>query len=36
MEQIHQSGGKQLDRLVNLVIKLVNKLKSIINKNKNK
>tara|TARA_R100000544_G_C2204177_1_gene48337 strand:- start:221 stop:406 length:186 start_codon:yes stop_codon:yes gene_type:complete len=33
MEQIQNEGGKTLDRLVNLVTKLVNKLKSIIIKN---
>ena len=33
MENIHNEGGKTLDKLVNLVIKLVNKLKSIIIKN---
>lgn len=33
MEQIQHEGGKTLDRLMNLVIKLVNKLKTIIIKN---
>ena len=33
MEQIQHEGGKQLDRLVDLTTKLVNKLKSIIIKN---
>jgi len=33
MEQIQHEGGKTLDRLMNLVIKLVSKLKTIIIKN---
>lgn len=30
MEQIQNDGGKSLDKLVNSIVKLVNKLKSII------
>ena len=30
MEQIQNEGGKTLDKLVNSIVKLVNKLKSII------
>jgi hypothetical protein len=30
MEQVQNEGGKTLDRVVNSIVKLVNKLKSII------
>ena len=33
MEQIQNEGGKSLDKLVNSIVKLVNKLKSITIKN---
>ena len=33
MEQIQNEGGKSLDKLVNKLVKLVNKLKSITIKN---
>ena len=33
MEQIQNEGGKTLDKLVNSIVKLVNKLKSITIKN---